>query len=234
MPPTESLEVIDVGAVPAGFGRADAPRQGSMGRASQGPGQGSPTVSVPVLRALIRDYTAALGQQMYFWGRDVLHPTGNLLCRHGFERLPSEGLKGTSCYQIYLADGDLVELHGACAGRYPRATGSADAAGLLFIRSRAKVFLYSGQQPPVPGRYDEESLRGGSAMEVYEASCRFLDWWLEYEQWVADTVGNRYRDTCYRNFRKLPASAPWLPPTQALAWLRAYRQSPTNVDRARR
>jgi hypothetical protein len=133
-----------------------------------------------------------------------------------------------------LADGDLVELHGACAGRYPRSPGSADAPGVLFIRSRAKVFLYSGQEPPVPGRYDETLLCGGSAREVYAASCRFLDWWLEYERWIADTVGNRYRDTCHRNFSKLPASVPWLPPSQALAWLRAYRQSPATVGRARR
>ena len=52
----------------------------------------SPSNSIPQvsemplsrLRALLRDYTDLLGQQMYFWGRDVIHPRVNLLCENGF------------------------------------------------------------------------------------------------------------------------------------------------------
>jgi len=60
------------------------------------------------LRALLRDYTDLLGQQMYFWGRDVIHPRVNLLCENGFEKRKSEGLEGTSCYRKQLSGGGFV------------------------------------------------------------------------------------------------------------------------------
>jgi len=197
--------------------------------ASQGPAVSAP-VPVPVLRALIRDCTAALGQQMYFWGRDVRHPDGNLLVAAGFSRRPSEGLTGTSCYRLTLPDGDLVELHGACVGRY---RGSGGEEGFLYVRGRQRAFLYTGAEPPVPGRYPGAMLRFGTAGEMYRASCRFLDWWLAYEDWVAAVGGTGYRDDCFRAYRKLPASNPWLPPDRALAWLRAFRENPLRAGRAR-
>jgi len=84
------------------------------------------------LRALLRDFTALLGQQMFFWGRDVLYPQGNLLCENGFEKRESKGLKGTSCYRKYLDGCNFIELHGACAGHY---VGSEDAgANFIYIR----------------------------------------------------------------------------------------------------
>lgn len=36
----------------------------------------------PAVATLMRDFTDALAQQMYFWGRDVIHPSGNLLVAH--------------------------------------------------------------------------------------------------------------------------------------------------------
>ena len=68
-------------------------------------------------RVLLGDLKAALLQQMFFWGRDVM-AGGNLLTAHGFMKLPSLGLKGTSCYRLDYHDG-VIELHGACAGWYP-------------------------------------------------------------------------------------------------------------------
>ena len=67
------------------------------------------------LGGLLRDLTAGLKQQMFFWGRDVVHPDGNLLVRQGFSKSPSAGLQGTSCYGLDW-QGGRIELHGACAG----------------------------------------------------------------------------------------------------------------------
>ncbi len=192
---------------------------------------GAEAVPVPVLRGLIRDFTAGLNQQMYFWGRDVLYPDGNLLTDHGFARMPSGGLKGTSCYRMQLADGDHIELHGACVGRYPAV--QCQSPGFLFVRARQRIFLYSGSEPAIPGRYVPEQLRPGSAVEMYAICCQFLDWWLAYEEWITTRVSPGFRDACHWTFQHLPASAPWLPPAEALAWLRAFRESPTTVPRAR-
>ena len=42
---------------------------------------------------LLNDFTKALGQQLYFWGCDVRHPQGNLLCEFGLERRKEQGVK---------------------------------------------------------------------------------------------------------------------------------------------
>lgn len=164
---------------------------------------------------------------MYFWGRDVVHPSGNLLCHFGFERRASEGLDGTSCYRLEF-DGDLIELHGACVGRYAK-----DGDGFLFIRRRRSCLLYSSGEPPTPGFYAEEFLRRGSAEEIHAASCRFLDWWLEYERWIASVTKAGYRDRCHQLFAKLPKSKPWLPPGASVRWLKEYAAEPTRSRRAR-
>lgn len=188
------------------------------------------TGSLPAsaLRGLLHDFTDALGQQMFFWGRDVIHPDGNLLKERGFDRRASEGLDGTSCYRLDH-EGDTIELHGACVGRYSETTD-----GFLFIRNRRRCFLYFQGEPPAPGIYAEEHLRPGPVVDLFIASRRFLDWWLEYENWIAEVAGPGYRAACYRAFRKLPKSRPWLPPELALDWLRAYAsEEPDSLRRAR-
>ncbi|MEM7700249.1 MAG: hypothetical protein AAF236_17790, partial [Verrucomicrobiota bacterium] len=113
-------------------------------------------IAVSRLRALLRDFTELLGQQMYFWGRDVIHPRGNLLCENGFERRKSEGLEGTSCYRLELGDGSFIELHGACAGYYD--PSFSEGRSFLYIRNRKRCFLYSGEKPPAPGTYESDHL----------------------------------------------------------------------------
>ena len=48
---------------------------------------------------LFRDLSEGIQQLMYFWGLDVIHPEGNFLLTNGFDRSPSKGMKGTSCYR---------------------------------------------------------------------------------------------------------------------------------------
>lgn len=181
-----------------------------------------------VLRGLIRDFTAGLTQQMFFWGRDVEHRDGNLLSIYGCERNPSEELDGTSCYRLPV-DSGVIELHGACVSHCNN-TGSP---GLLFVRNRRRCYLYSGAEPPVPGCYVEDFLDSGPVEDLYFATCRFLDWWLEYEEWIAATAGPDHRESCYQLFRKLPRSKPWLTPGEAQRWLRKYRRNPASLKRAR-
>lgn len=179
------------------------------------------------LRGVLRDFTAALGQQMYFWGRDVVHPDGNLLQAHGFDRRPSEGLDGSSCYELPRS-AETVELHGACVGLY-----QSQADGFLFVRSRKRCFLYASSKAPVPGTYPETLLRTHPEEDLMLASQRFLSWWLEYETWIRSVTAPGYRDACFRTFKKLPRSTPWLAPAAGLEWLHGYAADPHTLDRSR-
>ncbi|MEM7384324.1 MAG: hypothetical protein AAF514_05210 [Verrucomicrobiota bacterium] len=182
------------------------------------------------LRALLRDFTALLGQQMYFWGRDVIHPRGNLLCESGFKRSKSEGLTGTSCYRMQLERG-FIELHGACAGHY--APCKEREQNFIYIRNRKRCFLYTGEEPPAPGIYEPETLCSDSALGLYLASLPFLEWWLKYEQWIEEKTASDWRERNYRAFASLPASRPSLPPREALHWLAEYRDTPARTPRVR-
>lgn len=184
----------------------------------------------PAVATLMRDFTDALAQQMYFWGRDVIHPSGNLLVAHGFERRKSEGFDGTSCYRKALDEG-YIELHGACAGWYPDDTGEP---GFLYIRTRRRCYLYDGTEPPAPGFYSDDLLRTSPGADLLERSRRFLGWWLDYERWIAGVTGPGYRGACHRTFAKLPKSTPWLPPAAGLDWLRRYHRDPVRAGRARK
>ena len=85
---------------------------------------------------LLNDFTKALGQQLYFWGCDVTHPSGNLLCEYGLERRKNEDVKGSSCYRIKYQD-DIIELHGLCVGRY-----SQDKVSFLYTRKHRRCWVY--------------------------------------------------------------------------------------------
>ncbi len=179
------------------------------------------------LRGMLRDFTDALGQQMFFWGRDVIHSDGNLLCAYGLERRKSEGLDGTSCYRMLCEDG-LVELHGACAGLY-----AADRPGFLYIRNRKRCFLYHATEPPAPGFYAEDFLEREPLVQLQTESRRFLKWWLAYEAWIDEVTSPGYRDKCHRAFRSLPLSRSWLAPGLAREWLERYAASHPDLSRAR-
>lgn len=183
------------------------------------------------VRVLLGDFTSLLAQQMYFWGQDVVHRRGNLLCESGFEKRESAGLQGTSCYRKRLDSGGFIELHGACAGFYdPSREHGQD---FLYIRKKARCFLYSGGEPPAPGFYALDTLHSGPAVDLYLASLRFLDWWLEYEDWIARETSGDWRTQNFRAFGGLPTSRPMLPPREAVHWLRQYRKDPVKVARVR-
>lgn len=179
-------------------------------------------------RVLLTDFAAGLRQQMFFWGRDVLRG-GNLLMRHGFERLPSSGLKGTSCYQMAYKDG-LIGLHGACVGWYPHA-GSAQP-GLLFVRHSGRCTTHRLSQPVVPGAYPSEALQNHTA-EALAASRLFAGWLADYEAWVRQQMGREYRMECQKMLASLPKGRIWLSPAEAERWLRLFALQGAGAPRAR-
>ena len=179
-------------------------------------------------RVLLADFAQALRQQMFFWGRDVVCG-GNLLLRHGFEKRPSPGLKGTSCYRLAYGGG-VIELHGACAGWYP-AVGSA-APGVLFVRTTGRCTAHRMHEPVVPGQRVEkgpehttQAARAGPQM--------FAAWLAGYERWVRQEMGAAYRQRCQAMLTALPKGKPWLPPEQAEAWLQRFATQGALTPRAK-
>lgn len=179
-------------------------------------------------RVLLADFAAALSQQMYYWGRDVLSG-GNLLLKRGFEKLPSPGLKGTSCYRIRHEEG-LIELHGACAGWYPGTDGGRP--GLLFVRKQRRCAAHHLHEPVVPGSYPAESLSHDTA-DVLAASQFFAGWMLDYEEWVLRRMGRTYRPECRRMLASLPRGEAWLPDSEARRWMRLFQVEGARAPRAR-
>jgi hypothetical protein len=181
------------------------------------------------LSGLLRDLAGGMMQQMFFWGRDVVHPSGNLLVAQGFERHAAGGKSGTSCYRCRWSDGS-IELLGASAAWYPDGGGS----GFIFIRPLGRCYRWLGNAPPVPGEWPVSLLEGGDGRLVREQALPFIDWWLDSERRVTEQQGPGYRLNCYRHFKRLPRSRPWLPPVAACRWLRGFRDEPESLPRAKR
>ena len=177
---------------------------------------------------LLNDFTKALGQQLYFWGCDVRHPRGNLLCEFGLERRKDEGVKGSSCYSMSYK-GDIIELHGLCVGRY-----SEEKPSFLYTRKYKRCWVYEDSNPPIPGCYNKELVMTKSIERLEQASRGFLQWWLEYEAWIATHTNSNYRQRCYQTFRRKSKSNSWLRPSEGSVWLQQYIDSPSTLVRSKR
>ncbi|MDP0491843.1 MAG: hypothetical protein Q7Q71_12410 [Verrucomicrobiota bacterium JB023] len=174
----------------------------------------------------LRDLADGIQQQMYFWGQDVIRPEGNFLLEQGFQKSPSTGLKGTSCYRREWRQGH-VELYGSCAGWYGK------QGGFTFIRpwKRCSVWL-SGSETPIPGAWQKHLVdRKATRADLYQASLPFLEWLLSYEYAVLARFGRAYRKNTYWKYRKIPKTKAWLDPDLGLRWFQCYLTSPKQLVR---
>ncbi len=178
-------------------------------------------------RALVRDLADALRQQMYFWGCDVRHPSGNLLARFGMERLarPTAEGEGTSRYRMPWRHG-VIELHGFCAGWYP-----PHGSGILYIRGQHALQRCEGGAPLTPGHYESERLQSATREDLLSLARPFIEWVAHYEAWVHTEAGAAHRERCWRALHTLQRGRPWLPPTEARHWLHTFLHTPHATPR---
>ncbi|MFU8894447.1 MAG: hypothetical protein ACNA8L_12555 [Luteolibacter sp.] len=101
------------------------------------------------LSLAFRDLADGMRQQMFFWGRDAIHPDGNLFVHAGFQKRASTGLQGTSCYSLDWQDG-VIELHGSHAGWI------GQSGGFLFIRPIGRCVRWLDMALPIPGDWKAE------------------------------------------------------------------------------
>jgi len=136
------------------------------------------------LNNLRRESRQVLGIQMSRWGRDVLHPEGNLLIRFGMIRFRIPGQPGSSRYRCRWAD-HWIELHSTCAGIYSEA-----GTGMVFLRPVGKLYLFTGPEPPSPGCAPTSHWivprSPGERARFSSASSLLLAWVEAYEGWAFD------------------------------------------------
>ena len=186
----------------------------------------TPSTGAPLI-PLFRDLVEGLKQQMFFWGKDAIHPEGNLFLRTGFEKRESTGLQGTSCYRLPWQKGAL-ELHGSHAGWL-----NSDG-GIFFLRPLGRCVHWLDHAPPVPGQYPRGRYCAKTNQELYLLAHPFLDWWLDHEAAVLRLAGEGYREACHRQYKRLPRSRAWLRPEQATRWVTGLRDHPEDLRRVRR
>jgi hypothetical protein len=179
--------------------------------------------------AIMRDLSAALIQQMFYWGMDAAHSGGNVFQKRGFRKSASTGLKGTSCYSLPWQGGEIF-LHGACVGWFP----AGNDGGFLFIRPSGRCHIWKGGDLPVPGKWPRDSLAPVNPADHVSAFAPFLSWLLDHEETIRREMGEAYRAACHRKYRSLPKSSPWLAPADGEAWLRMFLRNPAAAPAAKR
>lgn len=169
-----------------------------------------------------------MNQQCWCWGCDIRRPQGNLLLAFGFERRrPPADVSGSSCYRLRLQSGRVVSLWGFGAliedrisglhlGRFTFEPHLCAALG----DSRAcwtPAGLAPLRRPVLQHEWKVASILG----------TELLSFICEYESWVAETVGLRYRQQTVDQFERsthTAADAKLLWPRLAKQLARHYRR----------
>lgn len=149
-----------------------------------------------------------MNQQCWCWGCDIRRSKGNLLLAFGFERMrPPEGISGSSCYRFALRSGRVVLLWGF--GVLIEDRVRAIHLGRFQFEPQLCAALGDGRicwscdgLTPLrrPSSTRELTLAGSLCSEL-------LNFISDYESWVAETVGIRYRQQTVDKFKHATYSA---------------------------
>lgn len=145
-----------------------------------------------------------LHHQCWFFGRDVLHPSGNLLIRYGFERCGvPDGSAGSNCYRLRGEEPIEINLWG-----WGVFFGNTSVGGIFIKRYdfRPRLFSVGKLNAPVfqsaelpPNRSPREAFQVKTARHL---TIDFIRWILRYEDWIAETCGAKWRRKNLRDWEK--------------------------------
>lgn len=143
-----------------------------------------------------------LHHQCWFFGRDILHPAGNLLIRYGFKRCGvPDGAAGSNCYRLCRAAPLEINLWG-----WGVFFGNGSLGGILIKRYdfRPRLFAAGNLNVPVfksenlpPSRVPREDLDIKTARHL---TVDFIRWITDYETWVEEKCGAKWRRQCLREW----------------------------------
>jgi len=173
--------------------------------------------TLPRLRSV--EAAKLLEHQMYFWGKDVLHPGGNLLRAYGCDTFARrDAPHPVRCYEVATAHG-LATLHSTGVHLH---TGGA---GVAYLRATHRLYHTSGAEMPLPCpslRDLPAGLRSLRPSEFPAALTALLAFVSSYESWAAARLPGTARTDAWREFRRTASrGVRWLPPDASLAWLHA-------------
>jgi len=137
-----------------------------------------------------------LDQQMWFFGRDIQHPDGNLLLRFGFAReRPPVAVSGTSRYSITTPTGSLTLWGWGALWRDDQPMAllmRRHGPGPRLVSAAAcleQVWAHTAVSETRAAASDELA-RVGSLL------ADFAGWVHAYERWVRASCGESWRREC--------------------------------------
>lgn len=142
-------------------------------------------------------------QQCWCWGRDIAHPEGNLFLRLGMCQFrPAHGEGTHTAYTGRVADDGVVWLWG-----FGLLYWLPDYGGLFLRRNRFEPLLVS---EPLDGPVHQPERLGPmvrpQTARQKAAAVTLLrhaaGWMANYEHWVAETFGSRYRESTLASWDK--------------------------------
>jgi hypothetical protein len=150
-----------------------------------------------------------LHHQCWCWGRDIWHPQGNLLIRHGFERFGvPEGKEGSNFYRLRIDEAREITLWG-----FGVLYSNAEKEGIfikryefypmLFETAKIDLPVFKGDQLPIRRlpKSDEE------INFAARLNAELIEWILEYESWIEKTCGKSWRVKCLTEWQNTKLSA---------------------------
>jgi hypothetical protein len=149
---------------------------------------------------------AMIHQQCWNWGQDIRHRKGNLLLKYGFtrHRIPAElaeTTQGCTAYRIRLPKRVILVLWGFGIFYGDPQYGGMFLARYRFLPKRLEasdLALPIWREDQLPPRHTPRSDEAWQTtiMLLAEALC----WIGEYERWVIESCGLKYRRECMKRW----------------------------------
>jgi len=149
-----------------------------------------------------------LHHQCWFFGRDILHPDGNLLVQYGFKRYKAPKKAGTNRYRMLIDKAVEIDLWGFGLFYGDAQVGGIfirryDFSPLLFQTGSLGPRIFKSEQLPKSQR----PINSDQIDAAKDLTRRAVDWILSYEVWVEGVCGKQWRRKCLREWAnaKFPA-----------------------------
>lgn len=146
-----------------------------------------------------------LDMQFWRWGCDVKHPTGNLLVRFGFRRIPSPvpDSSKTSVYVLEDAPSIHIVLRGSAAFY-----GKDRLGGLLLRRFDSQPYRtpssHLEELPHTPNDLPPLERYRQADQQCPELTRELFCWIAKYEAWIAREVGIQHVEDSLELWGKRP------------------------------
>ena len=145
-----------------------------------------------------------MNHQCWDFGRDILHPSGNLLIHFGFERFGvPKGKTGGNSYRIDLDENSELVIWG-----FGIFLGESETGGIFINRfdfspkilNTFRLNLPITESTQLP--HSRKPLNSNEGKTALEKTKRIVDWLIGYESWVEKICGKNWRKQCLDDWGK--------------------------------